>query len=581
MRDNARRALEALQVHHEAVEARIDASRWPRLKFPFDVVEIFGGTSQVSIRAAHHWDLKVLQPIDNRYGVDLRRRDQRQWLRKALAEHRPRLVMIGFPCVSWQALRKVSREVRDDPRRTFNDDVRIFQELVVDVFKDQRGRGGHGIAEWPADFEDNAVMNLGGGCCVTQDSFRMREHIAHNRHGGDRTVRFVATHPTLLENLLARCQREDNGRVYPPSLGDAVCRAYLDLVSIEDYGFASTWTTTSERAVHYVDVKREEDAWRPLLQQAEELLGRKVQASLLVHPDTDLYKKVQELVPWQLAVVQVAHLPKAKRVKAGLEECHRASVLLLNDDTIVIETEYLKEAQAPRERFVTPVRYAIFVLGYAPGEPKGPSPVQPSPVQVLPGDELARDEVQDGLVQEGLVRQDFAGECWFIGGPLREKEKALARALVRMHRNLGHPRMEDMVRALAQNTKVEPDAVSLCRRLRCATCERTRRPLPARPTSLKMVGQFNSKICLDFVHVSDAEKVTHRYLHVLEPNGSFNLYYPSKTRQPEDVFNLFCDIWASWAGFPDYIHCDRDGAFEGFFLDKMKHLGVEVEVVPA
>ena len=46
---------------------------------------------------------------------------------------------------------------------------------------------------------------------------------------------------------------------------------------------------------------------------------------------------------------QVAHPPKAKREKAGLEECHRASVLLFNDDTILIETEYLKEAQ-PRRR---------------------------------------------------------------------------------------------------------------------------------------------------------------------------------------------------------------------------------------
>ena len=59
-------------------------------------------------------------------------------------------------------------------------------------------------------------------------------------------------------------------------------------------------------------------------------------------------------------------------------------------------------------------RYAIFVLGYAPSKRKR--------------------------------------------GPLREKEKALTRALVRMHRN---PRMEDVIRAFVQNTKVDPDAISL------------------------------------------------------------------------------------------------------------------------
>ncbi|CAE7233125.1 GIP, partial [Symbiodinium necroappetens] len=438
-------------------------------------------------------NLKVLQPIDSRYGIDLRRPEQRRWLKGALAEHRPRLVVIGFPCTPWKALQTTQAQ-----RQALLEDDKIFQELVCELFREQRSRGGHVIAEYQKDL----AINFDSECYVTPRPLRVRDYA----RGRD-------------------CADGDAGgdplEVFPPALGDAVCRSYLDLVATEDYGFASTWATSSERAVHYVDVKREEDAWRPLLQQAEELLGRKVQASLLVHPDTDLYRKVQALVPWQLALVQVAHLPKAKRVKAGLEECHRASVLLLNDDTIVIETEYLKEAQAPRERFVTPVRYAIFVLGYAPG-------------------------VQEGLVQEGLVRQDFAGECWFIGGPLREKEKALARALVRMHRNLGHPRMEDMIRALAQSNKVDPEAV-----------------------------------CLDFVHIADAEKVTHRFLHILEPNGSFNLYYPSKTRQPEDVLSIFCDVWSSWAGFPDYIHCDQDGAFEGAFLDKMRHMGVEVEMVPA
>ena len=59
----------------------------------------------------------------------------------------------------------------------------------------------------------------------------------------------------------------------------------------------------------------------------------------------------QGLGSWKIHAVQVASLPKAKRVRAGLEHCHRASVLLLNDDSVVIESELIKESQAPRERF--------------------------------------------------------------------------------------------------------------------------------------------------------------------------------------------------------------------------------------
>lgn len=113
---------------------------------------------------------------------------------------------------------------------------------------------------------------------------------------------------------------------------------------------------------------------------------------------------------------------------------------MTNDDNLVIETEYLPDCQAPRERFVTPVRYAIFVLGYAPGEPKDPSPAQPQPVQAVPEAEIVEDPLQLGLAHERLVRQDFAGECWFIGPPLTQEQKKVAPSIVRMHRNLGSAR---------------------------------------------------------------------------------------------------------------------------------------------
>ena len=90
-----------------------------------------------------------------------------------------------------------------------------------------------------------------------------------------------------------------------------------------------------------------------------------------------------------------------------------------------------------------------------------------------------------------------------------------------------------------QNQKVAPEAVALSRRLRCATCERTRRPLPPRPTSLKATGPFNSRVCLDFVHIHDANKVGHLYLHILEPNGSYNVFYPVESRVPAHVFEVF------------------------------------------
>ena len=137
------------------------------------------------------------------------------------------------------------------------------------------------------------------------------------------------------------------------------------------------------------------------------------------------------------------------------------------------------------------------------------------------------------------MRQDFAGECWFVGPPLTSGQKKLAPALVRMHRNLGHPRKEDFVRALAQQDRLEQDALVLARRLRCATCERTRRPLPPRPSSLKSTPAFNTKLSLDFVYLHDSNGEKFHYLHILDPAGAFNVFALVKSREPSEALDVF------------------------------------------
>ena len=371
-----------------------------------------------------------------------------------------------------------------------------------------------------------------------------------------------------------------------PALGDAICRAYWRVVELEDFGTVTyeDYKVKNASTAWFVDVNKQEDKWRPLLQEAEEILARKVQSSIFVTPESDLYRKICELVPWQVMNIQLAHLPKAKRVRPGLEECHRASVLLQNDNSIIIETEYLKTAQAPRERFIAPVRVGIFILGYAPGEPQAPSPQKEGErqyVEAEPGEAVGERIEGDHFDDKSLVKQSYGGETWFEGPPLTNRQKKLAPSIVKLHKNLGHPSQPDFTRALVQEGNVETEAIELSRRLKCAVCERSRRPKAPRPTSFKIVGSFNSKLCMDFVYVPDAEGNNYQFLHILEPNGSFNVFYPSATRNPGDVWDLFCLLWASWAGFPQTLWRDKDGAFEGEFLERIRSMGTLVDNPPA
>ena len=599
LKHNARRALALSRVSRGAVQTHLSSASWPRRTFRYDILEVFGGTSMVSLRAGRNWGLRVLQPIDIRYGVDLRRRQCRRWLLKMLGVWNPRLVLVEYPCTPWSILqRNVNYRDRPEELRARQEADRPFLKLCRDIFESQVKRGAHAICENPAAADSHRepeIMSLREAhfettSCLCQFGMTGKQGLPMLKR-----VRFIATHEIFVQHLDRQCdythqhelvegRNTSTSAAYPAGLADAICKALIEVKELEDYGQKHDWDPYTPRKAHYVDIIREEDQWLPILELAKEQLARKVQPSVFVDPHTELYRKVQELVPWQIANIQVSHLPKAKRVRPGLERCHRASILQLNDDHLVIETEYLPEAQAPRERFVTPVRYAIFVLGYAPGDPQDPSPAAAQPIQPYMEEqphEVVSDPYAEALQQEGLVRQDFAGECWFVGPPLTAQQKKLAPSLVRMHRNLGHPRQPDFTRALAQQDRLDPEVLALSRRLRCATCERTRRPLPPRPTSLRSTPAFNTKLALDLVYLHDSEGGKFQYLHIVDPAGGFNVFTLLRTREPLEALEKFTDCWASWAGYPQAMRLDRDGAFGAEFWDKLTNAGVELEYIPA
>ena len=72
MKRMARQALATSKWQRKLIEERMKKGRWPRKHFKFDLVEVFGGTSMVSVRGSTMWRMKVLQPVDIRYGCDLR-----------------------------------------------------------------------------------------------------------------------------------------------------------------------------------------------------------------------------------------------------------------------------------------------------------------------------------------------------------------------------------------------------------------------------------------------------------------------------------------------------------------------------
>lgn len=95
----------------------------------------------VNIRGATLWRLRVMQPVDIRFGTDLRKRSTRQWLMRTLETANPRLAIVEYPCAPWSILQANSedelaeRQERDRP----------FLRLIEDIFNSQTRRHGHAL----------------------------------------------------------------------------------------------------------------------------------------------------------------------------------------------------------------------------------------------------------------------------------------------------------------------------------------------------------------------------------------------------------------------------------------------------
>ena len=310
LKHSAQRALQNSEAAREIVAERAASSRWPRRPFNYDIVEIFGGTSMVSIRAAHHWNLKVLQPIDIRVGVDLPQRRERHWLLRKMDKWRPRLALVEYPCTPWSILQR-NVNYRDDPQalERLQERDQPFLKLTEDIFHGQVRRGGHAMTENPATADSQhqpPIQRLRDTFYETTSCMCRFGMVGRKGLPLLKRVRWIATHKKFTDALDLQCQHDHQhekaegsntslSAQYPPKLADTICKAYLDVVAEEDFGAHHSWDPMEPRGAHYVDVNKEEPRWRPLFDEAAEILARKVQKDLFIEPSTALYQKISDV----------------------------------------------------------------------------------------------------------------------------------------------------------------------------------------------------------------------------------------------------------------------------------------------
>eukprot|EP00435_Cladocopium_sp_Y103_P050118 s180_g15.t1 len=129
--------------------------------------------------------------------------------------------------------------------------------------------------------------------------------------------------------------------------------------------------------------------------------------------------------------------------------------------------------------------------------------------------------------------------------------------LLKLHKNLGHPHNNDLVRLL-RHGNASDTAIKLARSLTCPFCQARQQPAPANPGKVSSVSEFNQRVGLDVKYLPGwrhNQKVP--ALNIVDHATSFQFMVPFFEVETSHVLRkLYLEKWVQWAGPPKEVILD-------------------------
>ncbi|CAK0791792.1 unnamed protein product, partial [Prorocentrum cordatum] len=452
------------------------------------IEKVFGGECGITIRAADRangWNMRALQPIDKLFGQrpDLKEESPRRDVLKMIDKWRPRLVIVQLPCALWTLLNR-NIDYKDHPEvlGSLRGEEGCFRTFTRDIFKKQKSYGNRALLENPApadSWREGVILELWKENYHFTSNMCMFGMVGKNGSPRQELVRWMGVLP------------------WSP---------YLQLPTV-------SYDKPAQHAhqVCYAAPTMEEPRWRAIMSGVLDVMSHRNAQSAIIAKDSEMWKQVEELIPWQLLSIQAAVEPKENRDS---------------------------QCQSQRPMSHNQKSYNFLML---------------NSVLVM---------------------------IWFAGPRLAAEEMRAAPIVARVHQNLSRPLQPDFTRFLNGSDESQI-AIDLSRRLRCSSCLRNVKPRRPSPAKIPYIGSFNARVGLDIFYLPDASHQTHKFLSILEVSGLLMVVVYCPWRDLAYVLEVSCMCWLSWAGSPDRVVRDRDGAFQSLFVEHMEEHEVLVEKPPS
>ena len=128
-------------------------------------------------------------------------------------------------------------------------------------------------------------------------------------------------------------------------------------------------------------------------------------------------------------------------------------------------------------------------------------------------------------------------------------------AIIRAHKNLGHPNAERLSTLLRQQG-FRAAVAQAALEFRCSTCEAHVQPKLARPSTIKDELDFNDRISVDGMEWTNKDGQTFHMYHIIDWSTSFHAAIVAPNRTSEAFIDSCISMWFSWAGAPGEMLID-------------------------
>lgn len=162
--------------------------------------------------------------------------------------------------------------------------------------------------------------------------------------------------------------------------------------------------------------------------------------------------------------------------------------------------------------------------------------------------ELTGDDAWQAFVGEAVAadKEDFKKGASGIEVPSHVRPAA-ARALRRIHQNLGHPSNVDLARHL-QLSGADQSMVDAAQGIKCETCSRLKQPGTRRPAKVVRPLDFNQELALDVLNLFDLKNNKVVALSMLDMATGYHLVRRVTGKKSQNYLDDFVEGWINWAG---------------------------------